>query len=116
MTIALTERQAQLALERLAYTGEPTTRMKRAAELIQTGKKADFKKDAALAEFEAGNRVAAAMLEVGYGRLYVEGSAKSFPGVLVNAGLISDDKAEALTPEPAPVKPVKNTKDKETIQ
>jgi len=116
MTISVTERQAQIALERATYTGEPTARMRRAAELIKGATKGGYKNPEAKAEHEAGNLVAAAMLEAGYGRLYVEGSAKTFPGVLVNAGLLDETKAEDLTPEPEPVKPVKHTKEKETIQ
>lgn len=115
MTIALTEHQAQIALERAAYTGEPTARMKKAAALL-SGKASDFKKPEALAEFKAGHVVAAAMLESGYGRRFVEGNAKSFPAVLVNAGLLGEAEAETVTPAPAPAAPVKTTKERETIR
>lgn len=116
MATTITERQAQIAAERLTYTGEPTPRMQKAAKLIESGKASDFTKPAAKAYHEAGLPVEAAMAQAGYGARYIEGSAKTFPGVLVNAGLISDDKAKTVTPEPASAPPVKTSKERETIR
>lgn len=87
MALASTPAQDRVSLDRAAYTGEPTARMKKAAALLS-----------------GGASVEAAMEEAGYGRLYIAGSAKTFPGVLVAAGLIDEKKAAKVTPAAEPAK------------
>ena len=99
MAQAITRQQAQIAAQKEAYTGEPTARQKAAAAAINAGKS-----------------VEAAMTEAGYGKRFIVGHAKTFPGVLASCGLLTEAKAKKIapTPAPAPVAPV--TSERETIR
>lgn len=116
MTLALTERQERLAADRRTYTGDPSARMTKAAELIKAGKGAKFVKAEAASLAKGGDLIHAALLEAGYGRRYAEHAAATFPGLLVSAGLLDEAAAAGVTPPaPAPT-PTKTTKERETIQ
>ena len=98
MTLASTPAQDRIAAERAVYTGEPTARMKAAAAAIASGKD-----------------VAEAMSSAGYGAKFVVGHAKTFPGLLLAAGLIDEKKATKVTPAPKGAIPAATT-ERETIR
>lgn len=91
--------QDKVAAEKAAYTGEPTERQRKAASLINGGKTAED-----------------AMAEAGYGRLFVAGCAKTFPGLLAALGLITDKKAKAVAPAPVVPTISKVVTERETIR
>lgn len=98
MAQTTTLQQDRIIAERLAYTGEPSERLQKAAKLINSGK-----------------GVEEAMREAGYGKRYIAGSAKTFPGVLASAGLLDEKKAAKLTPAVKPEIPAATT-ERETIR
>lgn len=85
MTQAITRQQAQIAAEKLTYTGEPTTRQRAAAAAVNAGKSIED-----------------AMTAAGYGKRFIVGHAKSFAGVLASCGLLTDAKAKKVSPAPVP--------------
>lgn len=83
MATATTRQHEAVVAEKAAYTGEPTARMKAAAAAINAGKSVEV-----------------AMREAGYGKGYIAGSAKTFPGVLASVGLLTEAKAKKASPAP----------------
>jgi len=94
------ERALAVLAERAEYTGEPSPRLKAVAALIN-----------------GGMAVEKAMAEVKppYGAKFIEGHAKTFGGVLVEMGLLTEAKAKKVTPPPSAAPAVVTTTERERI-